>query len=204
MCRCKLRVVRDRFIIIHGWGGNPDEGWFPWLKRELEGRGAEVEVPAMPDSMNPTMDAWVGHIRSIVPSPDEHTHLIGHSLGVQTSLRFAAGLGGDQTIGTIIGVAGFFSLYPHETIDPAWDSDRVLGPWIRTPLDDASVRSHTKKIIAFFSDNDNWVPHLENAKAFQERLGAETHILHSRGHFSGENGCTAIEELLPVIDRIIG
>ena len=25
-----------RAFIIHGWDGYPAEGWFPWLKRELE------------------------------------------------------------------------------------------------------------------------------------------------------------------------
>ena len=25
-----------RVFIIHGWGGYPEEGWFPWLKKELK------------------------------------------------------------------------------------------------------------------------------------------------------------------------
>ena len=25
-----------RVFIIHGWDGYPEEGWFPWLKEELE------------------------------------------------------------------------------------------------------------------------------------------------------------------------
>jgi len=28
-----------RVFIIHGWGGNPEEGWLPWLKKELEAKG---------------------------------------------------------------------------------------------------------------------------------------------------------------------
>ena len=28
-----------KVFIIHGWEGYPEEGWFPWLKKELESRG---------------------------------------------------------------------------------------------------------------------------------------------------------------------
>lgn len=42
-----------RIFIIHGWGGTPKEGWFPWLKREFESKGFEVFIPQLPDSDNP-------------------------------------------------------------------------------------------------------------------------------------------------------
>ena len=25
-----------KVVMIHGWSGHPHEGWFPWLKSELE------------------------------------------------------------------------------------------------------------------------------------------------------------------------
>lgn len=28
-----------RVFIVHGWGGRPDESWFPWIQRELESKG---------------------------------------------------------------------------------------------------------------------------------------------------------------------
>ena len=28
----------QRVFIIHGWDGYPEEGWFPWLKKELEAK----------------------------------------------------------------------------------------------------------------------------------------------------------------------
>lgn len=34
-----------RIFIAHGWDGCPEEGWFPWLKKELEIREFEVFVP---------------------------------------------------------------------------------------------------------------------------------------------------------------
>ncbi len=42
-----------RVIIVHGWEASPEGGWRPWLRKELEDRGFEVHVPAMPDTNNP-------------------------------------------------------------------------------------------------------------------------------------------------------
>jgi hypothetical protein len=30
------KISAKRVFIIHGWEGYPEEGWFPWLKKELE------------------------------------------------------------------------------------------------------------------------------------------------------------------------
>lgn len=53
--------MTKRAFIIHGWDGYPDEGWFPWLKTELEKNGFQVHVPAMPKSAEPKIEAWVSH-----------------------------------------------------------------------------------------------------------------------------------------------
>ena len=29
-------VHMKRAFIIHGWGGHPEERWYPWAKNELE------------------------------------------------------------------------------------------------------------------------------------------------------------------------
>lgn len=47
--------MKKRVFLIHGWEGYPEEGWRPWLKKELEQRGFTVIVPAMPDTATPTM-----------------------------------------------------------------------------------------------------------------------------------------------------
>ncbi|MBI2582787.1 alpha/beta hydrolase, partial [Candidatus Azambacteria bacterium] len=66
-----------RVFIIHGWEGYPEEGWFPWLKRELESRGFEVRVPAMPDTAKPKIEAWISYLAELVGKPDENTYFVG-------------------------------------------------------------------------------------------------------------------------------
>jgi len=60
-----------RVFIIHGWDGYPKEGCFPWLKRELEGRGFQVFNPAMPEPVRPKIDTWVPFLSEQVGTLDE-------------------------------------------------------------------------------------------------------------------------------------
>lgn len=76
-----------RVFIIHGWDGNPDEGIFPWLKKELETKGFQVCNPAMPEPLKPQIDEWVKFLAEQVGTPDKDTIFFGHSIGAQTILN---------------------------------------------------------------------------------------------------------------------
>ena len=73
--------------IIHGWGGNPQESWLPWLKEELEKRNFKVNIIKMPNPNHPTIKSWVGKLEKVVKA-DSETYLIGHSICCQTILRY--------------------------------------------------------------------------------------------------------------------
>ncbi len=95
-----------KVIIIHGWEGSPQADWFPWLKKELKAKGFVVEVPAMPDTMHPTLESWLVHLKKVTGEPNENTYFVGHSLGVITILRYLESLE-DKKVGGIVLVAGF-------------------------------------------------------------------------------------------------
>lgn len=180
-----------RAIIVHGWDGFPEECWFPWLKRELEARGFAVSVPQMPEAATPKIELWVPKLAEVIGEPDEELVLIGHSIGVQTILRYLVSI--DKKIGGLVAVAGFFSLIPG-SIGSA-DDEAVAEPWLTTPIDTDKAKANAGKVTALFSDNDRFVP-LENAEFFKDRLGAETIVLHDRGHMGGSDGVTELPEIL--------
>lgn len=99
--------MNKRVFIVHGWGGFPQKGWFPWLKNKLENRGFIVQIPPMPDTENPNMKPWVNHLAKIVGTPDKNCYFIGHSLGCITILRYLESLKTNQKIGGAVLVAGF-------------------------------------------------------------------------------------------------
>ncbi|MEK7583370.1 MAG: alpha/beta hydrolase [Patescibacteria group bacterium] len=179
-------------------GRDPEEGWFPWLKRELEAKGFEVQVPQLPEADKPRIFNWVPKLAETVGTPDEHTYFVGHSLGCQTIARYLEKLPENVKIGGAVFVAGFFKrLTGLEGDADVQETDRH---WLTTPLDLVRVRSHMPKSIAIFSDNDPWVP-LDNQDDFRDKLGSEIIIEHAKGHFSGgDNKCF---ELPIVLEKVL-
>lgn len=179
-----------RAFIIHGWDGTPDEGWFPWLKRELERNGFTVAVPAMPDPSEPTIAAWVSHLAKEVGIADRETFFVGHSIGCQTILRYLETLPGP--VGGTVCVAGWFKLTNAETAE----EKRIAKPWIETPLDFGKVKKVSPHLVAIFSDDDPVVPLESNREMFKEYLDAQIEIEHEKGHFSGSDGITQLPSAL--------
>lgn len=178
--------MTKRVFIVHGWGGSPQEGWFPWLKSELEDKGFVVKIPSMPDTENPKIETWIPHLSKVVGDVDENTFFVGHSIGCQTIMRYLEALPANKKVGGAIFVAGFLTLMnlPEEEKDTA-------KPWLQTPIDTEKVKQHSNKFIAIFSDNDAVVP-FNNKQLFEQKLNAKTIVEHEKGHFSGSDGITQL------------
>lgn len=180
---------------MHGWDGYPEQGWFPWLKTELEKSGYAVVVPAMPHPEQPTIDDWVGALKAVVNKVDEQTYFVGHSMGCQTILRYIAGLPIGSKVAGVVLVAGF--LLPLVNNEDA----ATEKPWIETALDTDKVKGIVRHIAAIFSPTDRWVP-IENKKVFEQKLGAETFVLDgvgAMGHFAHGDGVTTLPKVLELI-----
>jgi len=192
--------MSKRVFIIHGWDGYPEECWFLWLKEELEKRGIKTEVPQMPDAEAPKIDKWVTFLENLVTTPDKDTYLVGHSIGVQTILRYLEKI--DTQIGGVLAVAGFYTLTDNAFEDE--EDKQTAKPWLDTPIDNEKVKRNANKITAIFSDNDPFVP-LKNTELFKERLGAKTITVKSKGHIGGSDNIKEypliLYELVELIEK---
>lgn len=187
--------MAKRVFIIHGWAGYPEECWFLWLKEELEKRGIKAEAPLMPDAESPQIDKWVPFLENLVKTPDQDTYFVGHSIGVQTILRYLEKV--DVQVGGVLAVAGFYTLMDNAFEDE--EDKQTAKPWLETPIDNEKVKKNASKITAIFSDNDPFVP-LENVDYFKERLGAKTIIVESKGHIGGSDN---IKEYPLILDELL-
>lgn len=185
--------MQKRVFIIHGWSGYPEEGWFPWLKSELEKRGFLVFVPQLPETDEPRINNWIPEIAKIVGELDHNTYFVGHSMGCQAIARYLAGIEGENKAGGAVFVAGFFKRLTNLEGDPL--SHRVAKEWLESPLDFNEVKKHLTGSIAIFSDNDPYVP-LDNQMEFKDYLNSKIIIDHGKGHFSGSKGCQSLEPAL--------
>ncbi len=184
-----LYPMPKRVVIVHGWDGFPEEGWFPWLKRELESHNFIVDVPQMPAPDEPRINNWVPKLKEVVRTPNEDTYFVGHSMGCQTIARYLESLRNNVEVGGAVFVAGFFKRLTNlEDDDVVHD---VAKEWLTAPIDLNKVRQHLKKSVAIFSDNDPYVP-IDNQEDFKTKLGCRIIIEHSLGHFSGQTGTTSL------------
>lgn len=186
-----------RVFIIHGWGGNPEEGWFPWLKKELEKNGFSVFVPAMPDTENPMIDTWVPYLSKLVGEVNESTFFVGHSIGCQTILRYLETLEADKRVGGAVFVAGWYNVRNLDTED----EKAIVGPWVNTPRNDKKIKEILTKSVAIFSDNDPFVAE-ENQLSWKEKVGAKIIVEHERGHFAGDDEIVELPSALNAVLEI--
>ncbi len=186
-----------RVIIVHGWGGHPGEGWFPWLKKELEKKGIEVLIPQLPDAEEPRIEKWVPALSGAVGIPDEETYFVGHSMGCQTIARYLETLPEGQKVGGAVFVAGFF-----KRLTGLEDEEQETWKlWLASPVDLEKAKSHLPKSVAIFSDDDPFVP-LENVDDFRDKLGSEIIIVPKAGHFNDEVGCFQLSQVLKALESM--
>lgn len=182
-----------RVIIIHGWSGAPNQHWIPWLKEQLESHDIEVFAPQMPNTDEPEIKAWVEHLSKIVGKLDKDTYFVGHSIGCQAILRYLEKI--NTQVGGALFIGGWFTLKGLDTPE----EKTISTPWLETPINYEKVKKACNKIIAYFSDDDPYVP-LENIELFKKNLNAETHTDHKKEHYTEEAGIT---ELPHIRDRIL-
>jgi predicted alpha/beta hydrolase family esterase len=198
---------QKRVFIVHGWGGNPEEAWLPWLAKKLRDKDFVVEVPEMPDTDNPKIEAWTDYLRKKVSRCDENTFFVGHSIGCQAIMHYLEKIPDEEKAlrrqdfggqaGGAVFVAGWFTL---SNIDG--EEDRLVSsPWLNTPIDFEKVRLHAKKFISIFSDNDPYVP-AENWEMFSKNLGAEIIMEKGQGHFTGEDGISELPVALRAVLKL--
>jgi predicted alpha/beta hydrolase family esterase len=180
--------MNKRIFLIHGWEGHPEEGWRPWLRKELEKRNCEVFVPEMPDTNFPKMNGWLSKLKEVVGVPDENVYLVGHSLGCIAILRYLESFRPEERVGGVILVAGF-------TDDLGF---KELSNFFETPINFEEIKKHCQNFMAIHSDNDQYVP-LKYGDIFKEKLNAKVIVEHGMKHFSGDDGITELPVVLKEI-----
>jgi len=178
--------------LIHGWEGYPENCWFPWLKKQLEEKKFKVEVPEMPDTDHPKIEAWVNKLKEIV-IPDEETILIGHSIGCQAILRYLENI--NTKVKAAILVAPWMTLK-----EGSWEDDEekeIALPWEETPIDFNKVKQHCSNFTLVYSTND---PCVDETSMFPLKVLNPKEInVGEKGHMSDDDGVTELPEIMKAI-----
>lgn len=176
-----------RVIIVHGWADDPARGWMGWLTQELRASDVEVTAPRMPDPKQPNVDAWIEEVSKAVGTIDDHTILVGHSLGTYVLLRYLDAYTEPERAGKLILVAGFGG---HERAQQ--------GKQALPEVNFEGVKGRVEHIYSVYSDNDEIIPPAWS-RELGVLLGAENVVDPGKGHFAGLHGCNTLPSVLNMI-----
>lgn len=186
-----------KIYLIHCWAGKNTDGWYPWLKENIQSKDVEVIIPNMPNADKPSIKEWVDYLNNNIVL-DKDTYFVGHSIGCQTIMRYLENK--DIKVGGMLFIAPWFELI----LDDFTDEDKkIAAEWINTKIDFTKVKSSTGKIECIFSDNDYFVD-IKNKEKFENLLNAKTILVHNEGHISSDDGINEEKTILEELKKMMG
>jgi len=164
-------------IVIPRWSGLERSDFYPWLcaraRQELGLTTYVAELRPTPDAPDPRATS---HAVAAAIATANRPIVLAHSVGCRAALVAAAELSEGRTIGTLICVAGWF------TVDAPWPT---ILPWLREDLfDPTRVRVGAPRIAAVISDNDPFTADHAATRARFEQLGAAVTLVPGARHFN--------------------
>ena len=186
--------MSKRVFIVHGWDGKPEHGWYPWLRDKLKENNFEAFLPEMPNTEAPKIEEWIPFLDNLAKNLNENTHFVGHSVGCQAILRFLETKNNVQ-VGKIILVAPWMELDEKTIEEEGEEVKEIAKPWMETPINFEKIKKMSDNFVAIFSNNDPYVK-LSNKDLFKEKLNAKIVIKENEGHFTEDDNCKELDEVL--------
>ncbi|HDS11375.1 MAG TPA: alpha/beta fold hydrolase, partial [Candidatus Wirthbacteria bacterium] len=208
-CEHCAQKTAPKVLILHGTTGDSQEGWFPWLKQELEARGLQVACPDLPDTNAPNYATRMKFLEdNYADYLDENTIVIGHSSGPITALHLAM----KYKLKKLILVAPYLYVPPEDDDKLEIDLGQAAGQGVRELMSHAydfkSITANVGEIIALFGDKDPWVPAAMAEYVSANLPQALIRSFAGRGHFStSTQDPLELPELrgyFPAVDRSAG
>lgn len=163
--------MREKVLLLHGWGGSDDPHWQAWLAGEIAKDYGTVAFPLLDNPHFPTKNRWVKQVKALLKEfrPDL---VICHSLA--------------NTL--------WFHLCNEGEIEPVKRLLMVAPPRMDLELDTIKTFFPVEPPKALFanevmlvtSDNDPYMNTVE-AAALQKALGVEMKVLENAGHINADS-----------------
>ncbi len=181
-------VSKNNYLFLHGWEGTSQSSFFPWLKSELESRGAKVTSLDLPNTNNPKEFEQVDFVSANYVF-DENTVVIGHSLGTIIGLKLIQKLKGQ--IKEFISIAGF--------ADVEWKVELPFTQDFNFNFDFTSINKNCTKFTVINTLDDRFV-NTKQAEYLANKLNTKVTTLEStQNHFGGEVEQNLLDTLFPKI-----
>ena len=178
-----MAAANDRFLILHGWGGNKPAHWQEYLYAKLTEAGATVAYPKFPEPTAPNLDAWHKTLdqtmADLSAAGDAPLTVVCHSLGAITWMHHAAKHESGLVADRVLLVA---PPYVVPEIPPS-DAPPGVAGFFPPPMDAAGIARAGRETTIIASNDDDYAT-FEQTKAYADRLEIPIHLLAGAGHIS--------------------
>ncbi len=163
--------MRDRFLILHGWGGSDYPHWQSWLASELAKDYGILAFPLIYHPHHPNKAKWMKQFRKYLEE-FRPTTVICHSLACTVWMALCEE--GIEEVERLLLVA-----------PPSRDTDiELLKQFFPHKLPKSLYAQEAMLVV---STNDPYLP-LEEAYRYRDHFGCEMVILENAGHINEKSG----------------
>lgn len=178
------------FVLLHGYCGSPDSGFFPWLKKQLEDLGHKVQIPVLPHPDQPTEDEQVEYVLKNCTF-NEKTILFGHSLGTVVAMKVAERL---ETKITGLVLAGAFA-------EPKFkDHERSFSTTFSWEFDVEKIKKNVGIVSVWHDVHDRAVPDAQAEKVAEMFSVPVIRVQAEEPHFDADVEPEILDAVLPSIE----
>ncbi len=185
-----------KVFMIHGYGGEPNGGWRPWLMGKLARQeiwACALDMPMI--DKKPVKDEWVNTIRKSIGAPNEDTYLVGHSLGVPAILNYLETLSPELKIGGAVLVSGI--IHPIE----GEDKYKHINHFYDKNFNYENIKKVCSNFVVIHGDNDTSVPFTQ-ALELSQNLSCKLITVKNGGHLNGSSGWYELPEALVALEEM--
>lgn len=174
-----------KVLFLQSWYSKVIDNWYPWLKKELEGKGYTTFFPDIQEMRKdvPDMSKILKYVKSL-KIIDKDIVIVGHSLGNLLAMRLAEKIKYKQMI-----------------LVSAWDYDDLCEGhklfW-KTKINHSKIKENVKNITVIHSDNDPYYTAIA-AEDTSKRLNAKFILIKGGGHFGTDEGTKKMPEVLKLL-----
>lgn len=183
---------KSKVFLIHGFDGEPNGGWRPYLMEELAKLDIYACALSMPTPAEPILEEWLDEIKRVIErNPDDNIYLVGHSLGGTAILRYI-----EKFPSTNIRGAVLVSSPCHK------NSNDYIKTFLSADFDWEKIKTNLDKVTVIHGDNDEQVP-VSDASEIAEKLDGKIVIIKNGKHLNGSAGFTKLPEALEAIKEMV-
>ncbi len=183
-------------VILHGYTGRNDKNFIPWLKTELEKRGAKVQAPQLPNTDDPVVMDQVEFVLNNVKF-DENTILVGHSLGGLVAMKVLEKLPKPIHKLVLVAPATLKQFYaPGEDINPKTGKQKAFIKSFDYKFDYGKISQQAKSKVILQDDNDT-PSRVPSMQLIAEKIGADLYnTIANKVHFTAQQEPFILDKIL--------